>query len=354
MNKIEATPVTEQPIEQTDTSVMNTANTASSTLSETIGNLGDTIQPQTVTPDAISVYYKDENGNVLGKQYLTVPQIAAVRNFAKNNRDVSDQSGFKLKVVQDSSDKPSEKYYDSSFLSSTYYRIGDKDKTPLSFDKTAYTLSESQYEACLESIKDLDRQRGIIDYELITSTQKQKTSSKPFLVETGDWIQHNLFDTIANITSINLLGTIIKKVGNVLTGFLKTLGYAFSGDFSSAGTEGFSWLKNTAIIGGSAIGVYQLGKKLEWWGTKKESTIPSTLTSELTNEIFLNTLNSNVSTTNNLNTATLIKNTPNADSIKATDTNDQNLHIILGQNGATRSNNTNDAILSTQQDKINL
>lgn len=335
-------------------------------LTDTIGSMGTAVTQETSAPDAISVYYKDANGNVSGKQYLTAPQITAIRNFAKNKRDVSDQSGFKLKITRNNSDEPSEKYYDSSFWGSTYYRNGDETKTPVSFDKTAYTLSESQYEACLESIKDLDKQRGVIDHDLITASQKIKSPEKPFLVETGEWIQRNLFETIADFMPIDLLKTVIKMIGNVFTGLLKTLGYTFSGDFSNAGSEGLTWLKDTAIIGGSAIGIYQLGKKFEWWGKKKEnsSTSNETLTNA-SNEANSNVSDSNTADSNtadsstssltnqNLITTVSVRHTPKETSLDSSTDSVQNLHSILKQNGTVRPDNENGTIISVQLNKTN-
>lgn len=336
-------------------SAYNPANpsVANTGLTNTIGSMG-TVVPDTpaATADAIAISYTDKNGNEV-KQYLTAPQIAAIRNFAKNTRDVSEQTGFKLKITKNNSDDPSDKYYNSSFWGSNYSRNGDENETPLTFDKTAYTLSESQYEAALESIKELDKKRGIVDHELMNASQKIKPTDKPFLVKTGDFIQKNLFDTIGDMMPIGFLGTIIKMTGNVLTGLLKTLGYTFSGDFSKAGSEGLSWLKDTAIIGGGAIGVYQLGKKMEWWGQKKENTSTNTSTNNSTSNGSSGNAG-NTTVDSNITTTVSVKHTASNNQLNTnTDAATQNLQNTLKKNATIRSENNDGTVLNVQIQKTN-
>ncbi len=93
---------------------------------------------------------------------------------------------------------------------------------------------------------------------------------KNMMVRIAEWIQNNIFDLIGD--HIPVIGTVIKMIGNVLTGLFKTIGNLFDGNYKTALSDGLSWLKDSAIIGGSAFGIYKLGKEFNWWGNKKEST----------------------------------------------------------------------------------
>lgn len=107
--------------------------------------------------------------------------------------------------------------------------------------------------------------------------QQQAQQRSNFLVRTGDWIQRNIFDRVGDWMPIGILGKAVKMVGNVFTGILKTVGHLFDGNWGNAGKTGLSWLKDTAIVGGTTVGVYALGKQFGWWG--KSDTVNSTTTS---------------------------------------------------------------------------
>lgn len=93
---------------------------------------------------------------------------------------------------------------------------------------------------------------------------------KNMIVRAAEWVQENIFDAVGD--HVPLIGTVIKMIGNVFTGFFKTIGNLFDGNFGNALSSGLSWLKDSAIIGGSAYGIYKLGKEFNWWGKKKSAT----------------------------------------------------------------------------------
>ncbi len=99
--------------------------------------------------------------------------------------------------------------------------------------------------------------------------ERRKLEHANFLVKAGDWIQRNIFDSVGN--SIPILGSVFKMIGNIFTGLLKSIGHMFDGNWGEAGKSGLSWLKDTAIIGGAAVGGYALGKEFGWWGKKSKS-----------------------------------------------------------------------------------
>ena len=105
---------------------------------------------------------------------------------------------------------------------------------------------------------------------LLQAEQQKKEDEKAnFLVKSGRWIQENVFDTVGNAIPIPFLGTGIKMIGNVFTGLLKTIGHIFDGNWKKMASDGWSWLKDTAIVGGTTFGIYKLGKSLDWWGKDK-------------------------------------------------------------------------------------
>ena len=105
---------------------------------------------------------------------------------------------------------------------------------------------------------------------LLQAEQQKKEDEKAnFLVKSGRWIQENIFDTVGNAIPIPILGTGIKMIGNVFTGLLKTIGHIFDGSWKKMASDGWSWLKDTAIVGGTTFGIYKLGKSLDWWGKDK-------------------------------------------------------------------------------------
>ncbi len=99
--------------------------------------------------------------------------------------------------------------------------------------------------------------------------ERRKMENANFLVKAGDWLQRNIFDRIGD--AIPVLGKVIKMVGNILTGLLKTIGHVFDGNWGDAGKTGVSWLQDTAIIGGAAASAYALGRQFGWWGKKTNS-----------------------------------------------------------------------------------
>ena len=131
--------------------------------------------------------------------------------------------------------------------------------------------------------------------------QQQAQQRSNFLVRTGDWIQRNIFDRVGDWMPIGILGKAVKMVGNVFTGILKTVGHLFDGNWGNAGKTGLSWLKDTAIIGGTTVGVYALGKQFGWWG--KSDTVNST-TASIADTTTVATA-SNTNTTLNTNSASL-------------------------------------------------
>ena len=104
--------------------------------------------------------------------------------------------------------------------------------------------------------------------------EQEKIKKSNLFVQTGDWIQRNTFDRIGDWMPIPFLGKIIKMTGNVFTGLLKTIGHAFDGNWKNVGETGLSWVKDTAIIGGSAAGIYTLTKQIKKW-SKSNSTSDS-------------------------------------------------------------------------------
>ncbi len=105
--------------------------------------------------------------------------------------------------------------------------------------------------------------------------ERRKMEEANFLVKMGDWIQRNIFDRIGD--SIPLIGTVIKMIGNVLTGLLKTIGHMFDRNWGEAGKTGLSWLKDTAIVGGATIAGYAFGKQFGWWGKKSDGNADKNL-----------------------------------------------------------------------------
>lgn len=103
---------------------------------------------------------------------------------------------------------------------------------------------------------------------------------KNMMVRIAEWIQNNIFNMIGD--HIPILGTVIKMIGNVFTGLFKTIGNLFDGNFKNALSDGLSWLKDSAIIGGSAFGIYKLGKEFDWWGKKKSSSTSTLISNQNT------------------------------------------------------------------------
>ncbi len=334
-----------------------------------------TTQPNPLT-DAITVCFRDANGNVFDKQYLTAPQIQAIRNFAKNKRDTSDGKGFKLKITKDLSDIPSEKYYSpSTWSSSKYYRKDDPDQKPLTFENTTYSLSESQYEAALSAIQEYDKRYSKTDTEMAEAIQQQKkVQEKNWLVRGADWVQRNIFDSLADLMPFEILGTPIKMLGNILTGPFRTIGYAFDCNWSKAGEAGWSWLKDTAIAAAAIFGVYYLGKKMEWWGNKKKTTTQTTSSTTNNNNTDnssgsnsgndnSNSGNDNTNTDNGSSGNTGTTTTPTTTvsvrhsalegaSNMGTSKVDENLYDILNRTGTIRGSQDDGTIYSTKLDGV--
>ncbi len=120
--------------------------------------------------------------------------------------------------------------------------------------------------------------------------EQEKTKQSNFLVRSGDWLQRNIFDRVGNWMPIGFLGKVIKMTGNVLTGLLKTVGHLFDGEWGHAGETGLSWLKDTAIIGGTVAGIYTLGKQIKRLRkSNSDSNIASTTTTPSTTATVSNT-----------------------------------------------------------------
>ncbi len=131
------------------------------------------------------------------------------------------------------------------------------------------------------SLQQSASQSGIALQQAQQAQQQAQQQKSNLLVRTGDWIQRNIFDRVGDWMPIGILGKAVKMVGNVFTGLLKTVGHLFDGNWSNAGKTGLSWLKDTAIVGGTTVGVYALGKQFGWWG-KSDTTNSATTTSSAT------------------------------------------------------------------------
>ena len=135
-------------------------------------------------------------------------------------------------------------------------------------NQQAPNVNQSQQQT-LTPEQQAQRQQQAQQALLQAEQQKKEDEKANFLVKTGRWIQENIFDTVGNAIPIPFLGTGIKMIGNVFTGLLKTIGHIFDGNWKKMASDGWSWLKDTAIVGGTTFGIYKLGKSLDWWGKDK-------------------------------------------------------------------------------------
>lgn len=92
--------------------------------------------------------------------------------------------------------------------------------------------------------------------------EKHKNGSN-FLVTGADWVQRNLFDRIAGWMPIGFLKSAVQMIGNTLTGLFKTVGHLFDGKVGDALSSGWSWLKDTAIVGGTVAGALVARKQIK-------------------------------------------------------------------------------------------
>ena len=164
-------------------------------------------------------------------------------------------------------------------------------QTPQSTVSTVSTQPQSNPQQAndVQSQNLTSEQQAQMQQQALLQDQQQKKEDEKanFLVKTGRWIQENVFDTIGNALPIPLLGTGIKMFGNVFTGLLKTIGHIFDGNWKKMASDGWSWLKDSAIIGGVTFGAYKLGESLDWWGkdkNKNKSNASATKTDNLSDK----------------------------------------------------------------------
>ncbi len=137
--------------------------------------------------------------------------------------------------------------------------------------------SANQTPNTLQTLSDISQPTTFYKTDILPQqSSEDKTAAfaheqqKNMMVRAAEWVQENIFDAVGN--HIPLIGTVIKMIGNVFTGFFKTIGNLFDGNYKNALSSGLSWLKDSAIIGGSAYGIYKLGKEFDWWGKKNTSS----------------------------------------------------------------------------------
>ncbi len=120
-----------------------------------------------------------------------------------------------------------------------------------------------------------DQQKKLIAQR--EAEERRKKDEANFMVKTGEWIQQNIFDRIADSIPIGFISKGIKMFGNMLTGLIKTIGHVFDGNWSDAKKTAMFWLRDTAVIGGAAVSIYGAGKQFNLWGKKSNGNSDKTL-----------------------------------------------------------------------------
>ncbi len=239
----------------------------------------------------------NRNGqNVDNGLNLTPQELIMIQNFADRKQDAGDDSGYKLKVV-DENGELSKKYY--VIDGNTVYRKGDPDKKPIYFTNLHLQLNEYDYERYVASLKEYTKKTGRKLNDLSDDEKAEKEANKPWLVKSADWLDQNLFGSVADMFGsgfLSILGSGIKMVGGVLTGLMRTIGYAFNGDWEEAGSSALGWLKDAAITGLIAWGSSALIKKFSS-SNESSSTTSTTTSTEASNTVSTTTTNNTITVT---------------------------------------------------------
>ncbi len=236
-----------------------------------------TLSPNTTSGRSSSTMTLSQNGLPVStgvKFDLTREEFVMIQNFAERKPDAGDKKGYRLRVV-DASGNLSQRYYAIDKENNTIYRKGDPKKTPIYFTDLHLQLTEEDYENYLIALKKDGRKFNAPSDDEIA----EKEANKPWLVRSADWLDKNLFGSIASFFGTGLfsiLGSGIKMVGGVLTGLMRTIGYALNGQWSEAGSAALIWGKDAAITALIAWGSSALYK----YFTKEETTTTTSSSSE--------------------------------------------------------------------------